>query len=68
VYRGEGPAPSEEIGAFLVARREGETVRLRIARDASGTDLVPTAEEAQRAAEDRVRELEAELAKLRGGR
>ncbi len=75
VYRGEGPAPSDEIGAFLVVRREGGTVRLRIARDADGVDLVPTAEEAQRiaeqraaAAEARARELEAELARLRGGR
>lgn len=59
VYRGDGPAPSEQIGAFLVVQRVGETVRLRVARDAQGDDRVPTAEE-------RVRALEAELARLRG--
>lgn len=59
VYRGEGPAEAEEISAFLVVQRVGETVRLRVARDAQGLDLVPTAEE-------RVRALEAEIARLRG--
>jgi hypothetical protein len=75
VYRGEGPARSEQIGAFLVAQRAGETVRLRVARDAAGKDLVPTADEAKltadhraKAAEERVRVLEAELAALRAGR
>ena len=58
VYRGEGPVPCEEIGAFLAVQRVGETVRLRVTRDAAGEDVVPTAEE-------RVRALEAELAKLR---
>jgi Uma2 family endonuclease len=61
VYRGEGPVRSEQIDAFLVVQRAGETVRLRVARDAAGDDLVPTADE-------RVRVLEAELAALRAGR
>lgn len=61
VYRGEGPTPCAQIGAFVVVQRVGETVRLRVARDAAGLDLVPTAEE-------RVRALEAELAALRSAR
>jgi hypothetical protein len=68
VYRGEGPAWSEQIDAFLVAQRVGETVRLRVARDAAGNDFVPTAEERAATAEERVRVLEAELAALRAGR
>lgn len=74
VYRGDGPALSEELGCYLVILREGATARLRIARDAAGADLVPTANEAKRAAEERardleerVRALEAELAKRQGG-
>jgi Uma2 family endonuclease len=59
VYCGDGPAPSAEIGAALAWQREGNTVRLRIARDAAGSSIVLTAEE-------RVRALEAELAALRG--
>jgi hypothetical protein len=51
VYSGAGPAPSDAIDAFLVVQRVGETVRLRIARDARGLDLVPTLDEAKRAAE-----------------
>jgi Uma2 family endonuclease len=72
VYRGDGPVRSNQIGAFLVVQSVGATMRLRVARDASGTDLVPTVEEARRAAdqraetaEERVRALEAELAALR---
>ena len=75
VHRGNGPAWSEEIGAFLVARRETGAVRLRVARDAAGSDVVPTADEAKRAAElrasdaeARVQALEAEVARLRAGR
>jgi Uma2 family endonuclease len=60
VYSGEGPARTDELGAFLVVQRDGAATRLRLARDPAGTDLVPTAEE-------RVRALEAELARLRGG-
>lgn len=73
VYSGDGPAPCEELGVFLVSQRHGDAVRLRAARDEAGIDIVPTAEEgkrraeeAQRIAEERVRALEAELAKLRG--
>jgi Uma2 family endonuclease len=72
VYAGDGPARCEEIGAYLVAQREGATVRLRVARDAAGTELVPTAEEAKRAAEARANaeadariRVEAELAALK---
>jgi Uma2 family endonuclease len=74
VYRGEGPIQSEEIDAYLVVQHLGATVRLRVARDARAGDLVPTVEEAKLAAdhraetaEERVRVLEAELAKLRAG-
>ncbi|MEZ4301482.1 MAG: Uma2 family endonuclease [Polyangiaceae bacterium] len=50
-YRGKGPAFCEEIDAHLVIVNEGGAPRLRIARDAAGTDLVPTAEQrAQREA------------------
>ncbi len=75
VYRGEGPVRSAQIGAFLVVHSVGATVRLRVARDARGADVVPTVEEAKRAsdlraeaAEERVRALEAELAALRSSR
>jgi Uma2 family endonuclease len=59
IYHGDGPVLSEELGAYLVARRERGAVRLRIARDAEGKDIVLTAEE-------RVAALEAELARMRG--
>ena len=65
VHCGDGPVRSVELGAYLVARREGGAVRLRIARDAAGQDIVPTADEAKRAADDRIRALEAELAGAR---
>jgi Uma2 family endonuclease len=52
VYRGDGPAFSEEIGAFLVVQKDGGRALLRIARDAAGTDIVPTAEERAKAAEE----------------
>jgi Uma2 family endonuclease len=82
IYAGDGPAPSQELDAFLVVKRDGGAVRLRIALDAAGAEVVPTAEEAKRAAETRgrseadarraaeeqVRALEAELRALRRGR
>jgi Uma2 family endonuclease len=58
VYAGPGPVHSAELDASLVVRRESGALRLRLARDTDGQDLVPTAEE-------RVRELEAMLEKLR---
>jgi len=58
VYSGDGPAPSDELGAFLVVHREGAAARLRIALDAAGTALVPTAEEAKQAAEQAKRTAE----------
>lgn len=66
-YRGDGPAFSEEIAAYLAVVEEEGAPRLRITRDAEGKDWVPTAEERALAAEARVRALEAELARLRGG-
>lgn len=72
VYAGEGPVWSDELGACLVARPHGASVRLRIALDPEGKELVPTAAErarseelARREAEERLRALEAELARLR---
>jgi Uma2 family endonuclease len=72
VYRGEGPAFSEELGVTLVVQKDQGRVLLRIARDAAGTDLVPTAQERAKIAEDRartaeerIRALEAELARAR---
>jgi hypothetical protein len=64
VHRGNGPAHSEEIGAWLVVRREGGVADLRIARDAAGADLVPTALERSRAAEAAGREAEARIRAL----
>jgi Uma2 family endonuclease len=45
VEAGEGPTHSAELDAWLVVQRGPAGARLRIARDASGTDLVPTSEE-----------------------
>ena len=42
VYAGPGPVHSIELDAYLVVRRDEGPVRLRIARDAAGQDLVPT--------------------------
>lgn len=52
------------LGASWCVRPEPEIgLTLRLARDPDGRDLYPTHEEAQRTAEARVRELEAELAR-----
>jgi len=81
VYGGAGPARSEELDAWLVVQRLGPVARLRVARDAAGADLVPTAdearraeeearraeEEARRAAEREAAALRAELERLRRG-
>jgi hypothetical protein len=54
-YWGPGPVRVEGIDAWIVvAVGAGPVARLRIARDAAGNELVPTAEE-------RVAQLEAEL-------
>jgi len=65
---GAGPVSCLGIGAFLVSVRAGQSVRLRVARDANGLDLVPSVAEAldsaaarAAAAEARVRDLEARL-------
>ncbi len=56
VYAGPGPVESSVLGAWLVVTDGGK--HLRLARDAAGAELVPTPEE-------RVRQLEEELARLR---
>jgi hypothetical protein len=48
---------------FCVREDEKLGSMLRLARDAEGRDLFPTPAEARRAAEARIRELEAELAR-----
>ncbi|HEX2567948.1 MAG TPA: Uma2 family endonuclease [Polyangia bacterium] len=59
VYAGPGPVHSVELDAHLVLRKEGSVVRLRLARDAAGQDLVPTAEERAEAEAKARREAEA---------
>jgi Uma2 family endonuclease len=51
IYAGDGPARSEELGAFLVVVRDPAPL-LRISDDADGTSLWPTAEETERAAKE----------------
>ncbi|MFO0586823.1 MAG: Uma2 family endonuclease [Polyangiaceae bacterium] len=53
IYRGDGPARSPVLGAWLFAVDEGE--RLRIADDQEGTIWWMTAEEAERAAKEQER-------------
>lgn len=53
VYAGGGPVESEVLRAWLVVTDGGG--RLRLARNAEGTDLVPTADERRRAAEEQRR-------------
>lgn len=65
VHAGAGPVESAVLGAWLVVADGGKHVRL--ARNAEGTELVPTAEERADTAEARVRQLEQELARLRTG-
>jgi Uma2 family endonuclease len=62
VYAGDGPTSSTTLGAHLVVSADG--LSLRLADDAAGERLWPTAEEAARA---RIAELEAELERQRGG-
>jgi Uma2 family endonuclease len=50
VYAGDGPAQSEELGAWLVVTDEG--LRLRIADDPAGNTLWPTETDAERAAKE----------------
>jgi hypothetical protein len=45
VHAGAGPARSDGIDAWLVVVIDGAVARLRVARDAAGVDLVPTAQE-----------------------
>jgi hypothetical protein len=52
------------LGAFWCVKVDSQLGRvLRLARDLAGTDLYPTPDEARQRAEERVRDLEAELAK-----
>lgn len=60
-YAGSGPAYSEQLNAWLVVYQKNGSVRLRLARDALGLDLIPTIAEQKEAAEQRVCELEEEL-------
>ena len=65
VYRGAGPARAERIDSWLVVRPGEKAARLlRLARDAAGTDLVPTAheraDEANRRADEANRRADAE--------
>jgi Uma2 family endonuclease len=58
---------SKTLGVWLRAVGEGRSTRIRIATGARGDDIVPTAEEAERAAKEaalaRVAELEGKLAR-----
>ncbi len=45
VYSGSGPAESRELGAYFVLTFVGAAARLRVSRDAAGTDIVPTTKE-----------------------
>ena len=65
VYHGPGPVRLDEADAWLVVEPHAEAVRLRLARDSSGQDIIATAEEALGRAEREVAELRAELARLR---
>lgn len=47
VYSGTGPVWSEQLEVWLVAVREGYSVRLRLSEDQAGTRLVPTAQESK---------------------
>jgi hypothetical protein len=67
IHAGPGPAFSDELGAWLVVAADGS--RLRLAADAAGSNLWPTAAEAEarRAEADpqRAEAAEAEVARLR---
>lgn len=64
VHAGSTPVRCEAIDAYFIVVTDGATVRLRIARDAAGHDLVPSLAEAREQSRARVRELEARLASL----
>jgi Uma2 family endonuclease len=67
VHAGPAPAFSEELGAWLIVAADGS--RLRLAADAAGTQLWPTAAEAEaqraEAEAQRAEAAEAEVARLR---
>ena len=67
VYQGDGPAFSRELAAWIVVTDAGS--RLRIADDAAGARLWPTAREQERAAREQERaareQAEAEVIRLR---
>jgi Uma2 family endonuclease len=62
-YAGSGPVESKALGAWLVVTDGGKKVRL--ARDAEGTDLVKTAEEQLGEMREKTASAEAESAALR---
>jgi Uma2 family endonuclease len=45
VYSGPGPAYSKELDSWLVTTGSGDDLRLRVARDEAGVDLVPSTAE-----------------------
>jgi hypothetical protein len=57
VYEGNGPARSEELGAWLLKSEVEGQPCLRIARDAAARDLVETPEDAQRILKEKERSL-----------
>jgi Uma2 family endonuclease len=61
-YRGAGPVYSVELGAWLVAEHRGQVVRVRLARDAEGKDIVPTTAEARDAADRKLAAADQKLA------
>ena len=65
MYAGDGPARSEELGAWLVVTDDG--LRLRLAEREDGGGLWLTGEESERAAKEsamaEIERLRAELAK-----
>jgi hypothetical protein len=67
VYRGDGPARSALLGAWIVVTDRGR--RLRVSDDEAATQLWPTGEEAECAAKEAERaareKVEAELATLK---
>lgn len=67
VYRGDGPARSALLDAWIVVTDRGR--RLRVSDDEAATQLWPTGEEAERAAKEAERaareKVEAELATLK---
>jgi Uma2 family endonuclease len=65
VHTGAEPVRSEQVEAWLVVVQAGPVARLRLARDARGSKVIPTAEERADRAERALAALEAQLARRR---